>query len=185
MTSTHTNSQAHRGRRQLVLLALIFALPVLLATLLNSKLFQYRPSATRNYGELLQPVIALADLGFAETGAESGQGRGRWTLYWHPERAGACATALELLKRVRAAEGRHFDRIAISSGSTCTDSNLPDIERKATEHTTILVQRLPGHGLFLIDPLGNAMMRYPESFDPKKMQKDLDRLLRYSKVGKA
>lgn len=41
----------------------------------------------------------------------------------------------------------------------------------------------PDHRFYLIDPLGNIMMRYPEKPDMQGMRKDLERLLKYSWVG--
>jgi len=37
--------------------------------------------------------------------------------------------------------------------------------------------------IYLVDPLGNLMMRYPRDPDPAKLLKDLQRLLRYSRIG--
>ncbi len=37
--------------------------------------------------------------------------------------------------------------------------------------------------LFLVDPLGNLMMRFPKEPDPKKMSSDLKKLLKYSHIG--
>jgi hypothetical protein len=36
--------------------------------------------------------------------------------------------------------------------------------------------------IYLVDPLGNLMMRYPRDADPRRMVKDLARLLKHSKV---
>ena len=38
-------------------------------------------------------------------------------------------------------------------------------------------------GVYLVDPLGNLIMRYPAHADPDGMLDDLTRLLRYSWVG--
>ena len=40
-------------------------------------------------------------------------------------------------------------------------------------------QRLSDH-LYVVDPLGNWMMRFPANVDPKQAKRDLDRLLRAS-----
>jgi hypothetical protein len=40
-------------------------------------------------------------------------------------------------------------------------------------------QRLEDH-LYLVDPLGNWMLRFPAKLDPKQAKRDLDRLLRAS-----
>ncbi|MNT11768.1 hypothetical protein D3C72_1466670 [compost metagenome] len=37
--------------------------------------------------------------------------------------------------------------------------------------------------LFLVDPLGNLMMRFPQDPDPKKMSGDLKKLLKVSRIG--
>jgi hypothetical protein len=37
--------------------------------------------------------------------------------------------------------------------------------------------------IFLVDPAGNVMMRFPESPDARRMIKDLARLLKYSRSG--
>ena len=40
-------------------------------------------------------------------------------------------------------------------------------------------QKLEDH-LYLVDPMGNWMMRFPASLDPQKAKRDLERLLRAS-----
>lgn len=37
--------------------------------------------------------------------------------------------------------------------------------------------------LYVIDPLGNLMMRFPKNADPNKIKKDLAKLLRASRIG--
>jgi len=37
--------------------------------------------------------------------------------------------------------------------------------------------------IYLVDPLGNLLMRYPTTVKPGGMLKDLKRLLRLSKIG--
>jgi hypothetical protein len=38
----------------------------------------------------------------------------------------------------------------------------------------------PASHIYLVDPLGNLMMRFPHEPDPSRMIKDLQRLLKYS-----
>ena len=38
-------------------------------------------------------------------------------------------------------------------------------------------------GLYIIDPFGNYMMRYAPDAEPKKVLRDLERLLKVSKFG--
>jgi hypothetical protein len=41
----------------------------------------------------------------------------------------------------------------------------------------------PAGHIYVVDPLGNLMMRYPRDPDPSKMLQDLQRLLKYSSIG--
>jgi len=43
--------------------------------------------------------------------------------------------------------------------------------------------RDPSGHIYLVDPLGNLMLRYPADPDPQRMLKDLARLLRASRIG--
>lgn len=179
--------QRRRSRLQLVLIAIAFAVPVLVALVLNSSWLRFQPGATRNFGTLIQPVIALADLGLAEPGAALGQGNGRWTVLWLPVASGSCAAPLDLLRRVRLAEGRELDRVQVALSADCLES--PDArELKLDVAATAVLRQRTGDSagaLLVIDPYGNAMLRYPADFDPNHVKKDLARLLRYSKAGKA
>jgi hypothetical protein len=37
--------------------------------------------------------------------------------------------------------------------------------------------------VYLLDPRGNVMLRFPKGADPKRMIRDLERLLKYSGGG--
>jgi hypothetical protein len=37
--------------------------------------------------------------------------------------------------------------------------------------------------IYMIDPLGNLMMRFPKDADPNKIKKDLSKLLKASSIG--
>jgi len=37
--------------------------------------------------------------------------------------------------------------------------------------------------LYMIDPRGNLMMRFPKDADPNKVKKDISKLLRASSIG--
>jgi hypothetical protein len=43
--------------------------------------------------------------------------------------------------------------------------------------------RSPLEHVYLVDPLGNLMMRFPQDPDPMRVIKDLQRLLRASQFG--
>ena len=42
---------------------------------------------------------------------------------------------------------------------------------------------MPADHIYVIDPLGNLMMRYRRDADPNRMKKDIAKLLRASRLG--
>jgi hypothetical protein len=51
-----------------------------------------------------------------------------------------------------------------------------------------VLDQLPFEGaltdhIYLVDPLGNLVLRYPRDADPSRMRKDLERLLKVSRIG--
>jgi hypothetical protein len=42
---------------------------------------------------------------------------------------------------------------------------------------------MPGDRIYLIDPLGNLVLRYAPGADPSGIRRDLARLLRLSQIG--
>jgi hypothetical protein len=40
-----------------------------------------------------------------------------------------------------------------------------------------------GNAIYLIDPYGNLMLRFPPGLDPKSMLKDIKHLLKVSRIG--
>ena len=89
----------------------------------------------------------------------------------------------------------HTGLSLLTKAMQSTGSTEPSAELKAaTEKATVLAvdaaalsqwltpaagQRLEDH-LYLVDPIGNWMMRFPAQADPKQVKRDLDRLLRAS-----
>jgi len=143
--------------------------------------FSGQPS---NYGELIKPRPidgALAAL------------RGKWVLLTADAAAcsAACERKLYIVRQVRKAQGKDAERI--ERLWVVTDAGKPRAELAAAlegAHVATpsapFLQSLPGAPLehiYLVDPLGNLMMRFPAEADPAKMIKDLERLLKYSSFG--
>ena len=42
---------------------------------------------------------------------------------------------------------------------------------------------VPADHVYVVDPLGNLMMRFPAEADPNRMKKDIAKLLRASRIG--
>jgi cytochrome oxidase Cu insertion factor (SCO1/SenC/PrrC family) len=195
-----------KKRMRLLLLAAVFAAPMVLAYVLFYS--GWRPTATGAHGELVTPAHPVADVELKRLDGESvpfSSLRPRWTLVYFgaSECAAACERALYHMRQVIAAQGREAHRV--HSAMVLTDTRAlaalrgrlkeyPDttvftgpreaVLRLAREFELPAGSALAGmHRIYLVDPLGNLMMSYTAGVDPSGVRKDLARLLRYSQVG--
>lgn len=173
-----------QGRIKLLGLAAIFSLPVVLGWI--AFLFDLVPGATGNYGELVAPRPVEGP------GLETL--RGSWVMltFDAPECDAYCERKLYFMRQVRRAQGKEqlrVERVWVLTGSGSPKSEL----LAAIDETRVLpppggrfVAQFPyavspvDH-IYLIDPRGNLMMRYPRDPDPSRMIRDLQRILKYAR----
>jgi hypothetical protein len=172
----------NRRQIQLLLIAAAFVLPALIAILLQTRWFHWDPQTTRNRGQLIEPVIAL---GADPANAMLADGR-RWSVLVRVPAAcdAGCERRIALLGRIREAQGKEMDRVQMVVWDTAfaaTESVWKPWQPDAALATRIALDE---GGVMLVDPLGNAMMRYRSDADPTDVRKDLAHLLRWSKLGK-
>ncbi|MEL6868494.1 MAG: hypothetical protein AAFO81_01710 [Pseudomonadota bacterium] len=178
-----------RGRWQLLALALVFFGPLLAA--IGWYFLGDVETASVNYGELIDPPVSLdAKLHF-----DSGT-RGRWTLLLKTDGRcdEICQQALVTVRQVRLATGREIDRIE-RAVLVVDSTQLADV---VDQHPGLIVfdqdntvgneiqtaaAALPAPQIYIMDPLGNIMMRYPVDPDRKKMLTDIKKLLKFSRIG--
>src|SRR5688572_23068980 len=151
-------------------IGVVCAAPLVLGT--AAYVFDWRSGVTSNYGELLPPkpvsAPALEPL------------RGKWVLVIFDAAAcdAYCEKKLYIMRQVRRAQGKDMDRV--ERFWALTDGAKPRAELVAAIEGTHL-GNVSDH-IYLVDPLGNLMMRYPRDPDPSKMIKDLQRLVKYVRV---
>lgn len=165
---------------QLTLIFLAFAAPVTIAVLLQTPWFHYEPTSTRNRGELIQPVLPIAA---GETAQALFADNHHWSVLvrFPAECTGPCAERLTLLSRLRQAAGKEMDRVRLVAWvDGPTDPGEPWTPFRAPQDFALALE--PG-AVALVDPIGNAMMRYRVDADPTDVRKDLAHLLRWSKTG--
>lgn len=190
-----TAANTRAGRWKMFLLLLVCAAPVVASYFMY---YVVRPEGRRNYGELINPQRPLP----AFTGVNAqGQAvpltelKDQWLLISVANSAcdEACQSHLYLQRQLRETLGKEKDRLDwvwLRTGSAPLSSDLA----QATAAAVVLQvdaaqlgawlepasgQRLEDH-LYVVDPLGNWMMRFPANLDPKQAKRDLDRLLRAS-----
>ncbi len=158
--------------------------------------YWWQPAGRVNYGELLAPRL-LPDTPLSSidgTPFRLSQLRGKWIFVTVDSAVcdAYCVEKLTYLRQLRLAQGADSDRI--ERVWILTDDGAPDKTIMARYAGTYAVRGAgsallasleatgtPGEHLYIIDPLGNLMMRYPRDPDPQGMLKDVARLLRHSK----
>jgi len=164
-------------RNQLLLVGIVCIAPVVAGWALY--LSGWRPAATGNYGELIPPR-PLAGAPFEPL-------RGKWVLVMFDAAAcdAYCERKLYFMRQVRRTQGKDMERI--ERLWAVTDGGRPRAELLAAIEGTRVVsfndQAFSPDHIYLVDPLGNLMMRFPRDPDPSKMVKDLQRLLKASRIG--
>lgn len=187
------SENARNSRINLWLLGVLCAAPVIASYVTY---YFWQPIGQVNYGELIEPrALPDTQLALADGTPFHWRGlRGKWLLVTADSgRCSAhCQQKLVYLRQVRLAQGKERERI--ERIWLVTDESSPDAALVAQHQGAWLVRTVssdflklfPAQGaladhVYVIDPLGNLMMRYPRDFDPRRMIKDIARLLRPSK----
>ena len=180
-----------KGRRTLLLLAAVAIAPVVAS---YSAYYFFPREQRTNYGELLAtaPAPALAGTRLDGRPLALAQLRGKWVLMvGAPGGCDAlCVQALHATRQARTIQGREKERV--QRVWLVTDNATPDPALLA-EHPDLLVARMSPEALsplpagadriYLVDPLGNLVLAFPGDPDIKKVAKDIERVLRASRIG--
>lgn len=155
---------------------------------------EWRPAQAASHGVLVDPAPVLRAPQWSALLGDA-PAPGQWTLAMLAgDTCGeACRHTLYLMRQIESTQAREASRLqrAVLVAGVPT----PDL-REAVEQigqTRIwqgpleaLRTTLPVRGearLAIIDPQGNLMMVYPDSFDPSGVRRDLERLLKFSWIG--
>lgn len=188
-----------RGRRKLLLIAALFFVPVIAAFALyygNA----WRPAGSASKGELIHPARPLEVRGLRHadgTAAGADALTGKWTLIYIGDGGcdAACRDALVFARQSRLALNNEMTRvqIALLAPSNCCAVDLeqavPGIrlfDASAPEAAALLAQfpdAQRAQSLFIVDPLGNLMMRHDSDQTSKGLLTDLKKLLKLSHIG--
>ena len=164
-----------RGRAKLVLLGGLFAAPLVAGWV--AYVMDWTPGGAANYGTLLEPRPIPAE--------PLARLRGKWVLVQID--ASACAASCEqklyYMRQVRRAQGAQMQRV--ERLWILTDAGTPAAAlAPLTEGTHFArgdppliaafpAERTPADHIYLVDPLGNLMMRFPKDPDLNRVKKDL------------
>lgn len=181
-----------RSLTKLLLVILVCVAPVIASYLAY---YVFPPSGRTNYGDLIEPQVTLGPLG---AGDPLGRFKGQWILILVQDGAcdEACAKRLFFLRQTHTALGRDRDRanmVLLQSHATPLPRPLVEAHPFLTviEADAAAINRwfpagaegqVVGH-LYVVDPQHNLMMRYPLEPEPAPTRKDLQRLMKASRIG--
>ncbi len=189
-----------RGRLKMLMVLLLCASPVIASYLTY---YVVRPEGRRNYGELVAQRAMPADLRGVpvQSGVNStttqplSRLRDQWLLI--SVSGGACDAACErhlyLQRQMRESLGKNKDRLdwvwLVTDDAPIRPQLLAALagavvwrvppQALAAWLTPQTGRRLSDH-LYVIDPIGNWMLRFPPELDPPRAKRDMERLLRAS-----
>jgi hypothetical protein len=189
------SENAPRSRASLWLIIALCAAPVIAS---YAAFYFFVPTAQVNYGELVGtrplPAAAMQLTDGSPFGIE--RLRGKWLLLMADGGAcnADCTKKLFIIRQLRLAQGREKDRIervwlindgAIPAAATVEPFAGTWLVRAAGSD---LLKALPAENgverfIYLADPLGNLVLRYPLDADPSRVIKDITRLLKTSGIG--
>jgi len=196
MTS-ETMNQPQRSNTTLWLLLASFLVPAMIAYAYY--FFGDKPSVASN-GELINPVIDIGEFNLKnETGQllSNDELTPKWRMYYFVSSScdSQCQQDLYNIRQMNIALGKNKDRV---------QHVIVHLEKPAnefnqlikTEHqqairlftkveniTRLSEQDVKSKSIFLVDPLGNVMMKFGNELTPKLILKDINKLLKISRIG--
>ena len=182
------------NRRKFIALLVLMCAPIVISYVLFYA--EYRPG-TVNYGELLDvkkiegsgvnpldnKIFRMKDL------------KGKWVMLIVDSGAcdKACQEKLYFMRQVRMVQ--HKEKHRVERLWLIDDDVVPNVELTKEYEGTLFVKTndsalldaIPPKEsqrkhIYMVDPLGNLIMRYPEELNPTKMGKDIKRLLHVSQL---
>ena len=186
------------GRLKMLLVLLACAAPVI------ASYFTYyviRPEGRTNYGALIQPSRSLPALTLTAADGRavpSASLKGQWLLV--AVNGGTCEAACEqrlfAQRQLREMLGRERDRLdkvwLVTDAAPVRPELRAALESKPgmsilrADRAAVAAWLAPAAGqqlddhLYVVDPMGEWMLRFPASLEPQRAKRDLERLLRAS-----
>ncbi|CAN7560856.1 SCO family protein [Massilia sp. LjRoot122] len=194
-----SEQKRNRGRWKLFAVLLVCAAPMILSYLTY---YVIKPTGRTNYGTLIdpreRPIPAMASTTLDGRPETLDQYKGKWIMLkvGGGECGEACQKQLFAMRQWRLMQGKNMSRV--ERVWLVTDSQPLDtmtIRQYDGMHLLRAPKEVvsswlpaekgmqPADHIYLIDPLGNLMMRFPADPDPRKVYKDIAKLLKASAVG--
>lgn len=196
MTANTTTPE--RSNTTLWLLLASFILPAIAAYAYY--FFGDRPEPD-TYGELISPVIDIERLELTDVLDQPIPRKeltSRWRMFYITADSCAeqCEQSLYNMRQINIALGKNQDRVdhVVIHSATIRPDFIDLLEQ---QHPHIMRAKIPAQNLqllqlqnpaqqsaiYLMDPHGNIMMRFADGLDPKLILKEINKLLKISRIG--
>jgi cytochrome oxidase Cu insertion factor (SCO1/SenC/PrrC family) len=193
------NKQQTTGRWKLFAVIAVCAAPLIASYLTY---YVIKPQSRTNYGTLIDPrAYPMPALDASTVDGKPitlDAYKGKWMMVQvnDADCQEPCRKRLHDMRQLRLAQGKDMDRIERVWLIT-DDKPLETLVMREYDGTRMLRVKpdalkawLPveqgttaADHIYMIDPLGNLMMRFPKDADPNKIKKDLSKLLKASSIG--
>jgi hypothetical protein len=177
----------------MILLLVLFGVPLLLSFVLYYAT-SWRPRGLSNHGELFMPTIVMNEA--LQNDAAEVLKSGKWSLLVVGDGRcdEDCRRNLVFARQTRLSLNKEMERVnrVFLSTDDCCDRAYFDGEHsglvvlEASEHAALLKLVPPQdreHSVYVVDPLGNLVMRYDSRENPKGLLSDMEKLLKLSHIG--
>lgn len=199
---THTATESQRSTWQLWLLVAIFFGPLLVAAYLYFGT-DFRPEGRSNYGVLNEPArplpeqLALTGVDAAEIDREFFE-QDWMMLQFLPTPCGeACKQELYRTRQTWLGLDRRRVRVRRVAVVAAPEFNRLQTQAAGSDPNLILLKPSRAHALaeffgvqhpqpgvvYLVDPVGNWVITWPEGYESTGIQADMRKLLKLSKIG--
>jgi hypothetical protein len=193
------NKQHSRGRWKLFAVIAVCAAPMIASYLTY---YVIKPEGRTNYGALIDPrahpipALGTTMLDGKPLGLDAYKGKWIMLQVDGAECLDACKKKLYEMRQLRLTQGKEMDRIErvwlITDAAPLETSIMREYDgtRMLRAKPETIKAWLPVEPdtavtdhIYMIDPVGNLMMRFPKNADPNKIKKDISKLLRASSIG--
>lgn len=190
------DAKQRRGRWKLYLVLAMCASPLIFSYLTY---YVIQPTGRTNYGTLLDPrLYPVPTLDGSKLSENLRTYKGKWIMLQvsSSDCQAACQNTLLNMRQLRLMQGREMNRIErvvlITDQKPVETTLLSEYDGThfVRADAKAIAAWLPAEEggnvhdrIYLIDPLGNLMMRYAVDADPEKIKKDISKLLKASSIG--
>jgi hypothetical protein len=199
---SHKAGQFHENTAvEIIWTAIPFVILIGLAWPATKTLITYnywQPQGAMNYGDVIsaRPLSDPPLRHLDQSAFKLSELRGKWILLQldQADCAAACQAKLYDMRQVRFAQGSAMERVE-RVWLILDEAPLETLLMREYDGTRmlraagspLLAEFPPADGardhIYLIDPLGKLILRFPKNADPRKMHKDMARLLKESRIG--